>query len=64
VKDNPWRYAHLGTQLAVAILLGAGAGYAADERWGSRPWGMLAGTAVGAAAGFYQFFKEVAPPKP
>ena len=63
MKDNPWRYAHLGTQLAVAVLLGAGAGYAADKEYETSPWGLLGGVTLGAAAGFYQFFKEVSPPK-
>jgi len=58
LKASPWRYAALGTQLAVSILLGIGAGYWADRRFGTQPWGLLIGAALGALIGFYQFFVE------
>lgn len=58
VKDNPWRYAHLGTQLAAAVLLGLFVGYWADKRLGSGPWGLLAGGGIGVAVGLYLFMKE------
>jgi F0F1-type ATP synthase assembly protein I len=63
-KDNPWRYAMLGTQLAVSVGLGVIAGYYVDKSQGSRPWGLIIGAALGGIVGFYLFFKEVMGPKP
>ena len=62
-KDNPWRFAYLGTQLAAAIGVGFVAGYYVDKAKGSSPWGLLVGVSLGGILGFYQFFKEVMGPK-
>lgn len=53
---SPWAFAHVGFELAVAVAAGFGAGYWADNRWGTSPWLMLVGTLVGAGLGFYRFF--------
>ncbi len=44
-----------GTQLAVSVLLGVYAGYRLDGRWGTGPWFLLAGSALGLAVGLYSF---------
>lgn len=46
-----------GTQLAVAVLAGLYVGHRIDARWGSDPWGLLAGGAVGLGVGLYTFLK-------
>lgn len=52
-----WDHVSSGTQLAVSVLLGVYAGYRADKRWGSSPWGLLAGAGLGLAVGLYAFLK-------
>ena len=47
----------LGIQLAAAVALMFFIGRWLDERWGTAPWMMLTGTALGAIAGFYNFIK-------
>lgn len=49
----------LGTMFAAALLLGLGAGYWADGRFGTSPWLTLTGALVGLALGFYNFFSVV-----
>lgn len=49
----------LGIQLAAAVVVMFFVGRWLDLQWGTTPWMMLAGTMVGAAAGFYQFIKTV-----
>ena len=36
------------------------AGSWADEQFGTKPWLMIGGLALGAGAGFYNFFRTVA----
>lgn len=48
-------YGNVGLTFVAAVLLGFGAGWAADNRLfsgGTAPWLTLAGLAVGIAAGF------------
>jgi F0F1-type ATP synthase assembly protein I len=52
-----WDHVASGTQLAVSVLLGVYAGYYVDKHWGSSPWGLLLGAALGLAAGLYGFLK-------
>jgi F0F1-type ATP synthase assembly protein I len=42
-----------------AILLLGGMGYACDRWLGTEPWCLLAGLALGLAAGFYQLAKAL-----
>lgn len=44
-----------GTQLAISVLLGVYVGYRLDGRWGTGPWMLLAGSALGIAVGLYSF---------
>ena len=37
-------------EAVIAVLVGAGAGYWADGHWGTTPYGVLAGVAIGFAA--------------
>lgn len=54
-----WTLAAGGTQLAVTVLLGVYLGYKADARWGTTPWGMIVGTALGVGLGLYAFLKPL-----
>jgi F0F1-type ATP synthase assembly protein I len=44
-----------GTQLAVSVLLGVYVGYRLDGRWGTGPWLLLTGSALGLVVGLYSF---------
>jgi len=63
-EDNGWtlfrRYANLGLELVVAVLLGAWGGYQLDIWLGTSPWLLLVGFFLGAAAGFLNIFKLIA----
>lgn len=48
----------LGLEFAVAVALGAGAGYWADRKWNLFPWGTVAGAGAGFALGMYIVVKE------
>lgn len=57
-QPNPWRYAHLGLELAGAIIVLGLVGLWVDYRWGTGPWGVLGGVLVGAVGGLYLFIKD------
>jgi ATP synthase protein I len=57
LKADLLKAASLGLEIAVAVLLGAGAGYLADGRFKSSPWGMVAGLVIGAIAGLWNAYK-------
>ncbi len=48
-----------GFQLVFSILFFMGMGYLADRKLGTKPWLMLAGLALGLAAGFYTFLRRI-----
>ena len=52
-------YLALGIQLAATVIILFYVGYWADDYFGTRPWLMIAGLAVGVITGFYNFFKTV-----
>lgn len=52
-------YLALGVQLAATVVIMFYVGYWADEQFDTKPWLRLLGLAVGAGAGFYNFFKTV-----
>lgn len=48
----------LGVQFAAAMGLGVLLGLWVDRRFGTEPWALIAGAAVGLGAGFYHFLKS------
>ncbi|PIU20878.1 MAG: hypothetical protein COT18_00075 [Elusimicrobia bacterium CG08_land_8_20_14_0_20_59_10] len=58
-EESYWKYAQIGLQLAVGVLLGFWAGYSLDAKFGTSPWLMLGGAAAGMAGGFYLTAKEL-----
>lgn len=50
-----------GMTFAIVALLGAGAGYWLDGRFGSSPWLVIAGTIFGAVFGFIHLVETIAP---
>jgi ATP synthase protein I len=52
-------YLSIGTALAATVLLGVGAGYWVDRRWGTQPVFLLIGGTLGVATALLQFFKTV-----
>ncbi len=43
----------LGLEFAVAVALGVGGGYWADQKWALAPWGTVLGVFAGFALGMY-----------
>ena len=60
-KDSTdvWSLASGGTQLAVSVLLGVYVGRWLDGKWGTAPWCLVAGAALGLALGLYAFLKPL-----
>jgi F0F1-type ATP synthase assembly protein I len=58
------RHMAVGTELGVAVLIGAFGGYYLDRRFGTTPWLMIFGLAIGAAAGFKSLLRLAKPPSP
>jgi len=58
-KEEYWKYAQIGLELAAGVLLGFWAGYQLDKKLGTAPWLMLGGAAAGMAAGFYLVAREL-----
>jgi len=46
------RVSSMGLAMAIAIVLGFGAGYYVDLWLGTKPWGFLIGLVMGVIAGF------------
>lgn len=51
------RAASAGYFMIIAMLLGGGAGYAADHYFSTPPWGLLVGFLLGMAAGFRELYQ-------
>ncbi len=49
----------MGIQLAVAVVAFFFAGYWVDQKFGSAPYGSLAGVLLGSVGGFIKFFRAV-----
>ena len=49
----------LGIQFALLVLIGVGAGWWIDQRFGFAPWGILIGSVLGIAIAFYHFIRTV-----
>ncbi len=58
-KDNYWKYAQIGLELAVSVMVGFWGGYWLDKKFGTSPWLMLGGAAAGMAGGFYLVVREL-----
>lgn len=52
-------YLDASWQLAGAVGLWTGVGYLVDERFGTRPWGIIGGAVLGMGLGFYLFFRAM-----
>jgi F0F1-type ATP synthase assembly protein I len=52
------RYSSVGLELAGATAGLALIGYWVDGRFGTRPWGMLAGVIIGLVGGLYNLIRE------
>ena len=52
-------YMTLGAQIAAAVILFLFIGKYADDAFGTKPWLMVTGIAVGFAGGMIHFFREV-----
>jgi len=52
-------YLSLGTQLAASVLLLGGAGWFADEYFGTTPWMLVGGLSLGSVVGLIQFLRSV-----
>ncbi len=63
-QDNSWymlrRYANLGIEMVVSVLIGAWGGNSLDKWLGTRPWLLLLGFIFGAAAGFLNMARLIA----
>ncbi len=46
------RFASVGLEMGIAVAIGAGAGYLADNHFGTKPWLSLVGLLIGTVAGF------------
>lgn len=53
------RYAGIGLQFAVSVLLFLYAGQWFDRRFGTAPWGVLLGVLVGASAAFFSMYRRL-----
>ena len=64
-KEDKWKWSKgivmlaAGTELAILVLAGLFLGNWIDRKWGTQPWGILAGTLVGTATGFYNFVRII-----
>ncbi len=52
-------YLGLGTELAASVVGMLLIGYFLDKHFGTSPWLLLTGAAVGLIGGFYNFIKEI-----
>lgn len=48
------------SELVAAVMVGAGMGWGLDRLVGSEPWGLIAGLALGGAAGFWGVYRLAA----
>jgi len=62
VADDNRNYSdffYMGFMFPACIVVGAGFGYFADQRWHHiDPWGKIIGFLVGTVAGFYNFYQS------
>jgi F0F1-type ATP synthase assembly protein I len=51
------RYANIGIEMMVSVLIGAFGGYGLDYLFHAKPWLMIIGFIFGSAAGFRSLFR-------
>lgn len=51
------RYANIGIEMMVSVLIGALGGYGLDYLFHTKPWLMIAGFILGSIAGFVSLFR-------
>lgn len=56
---SPASFAGAGAQFVLSILLFLYIGKWLDGRFGTAPWLLMIGAFVGAAAGFYSFYRRI-----
>jgi len=57
------RYANLGIEMVVSVLIGAWGGHSLDEWLGTSPWFFLLGFLFGTASGFLSIVRLIASEK-
>jgi F0F1-type ATP synthase assembly protein I len=58
-QDTHWgRFATIGLEAGVGVILGVVVGSWLDKKFGWEPWGLLVSTLLGTAAGMYQLVRE------
>jgi len=57
-NGSAFEYLQIGLELAASALLGLFAGLWVDNRFDSRPWGVLCGSALGIGAGLYRAIRQ------
>ncbi|MDY6881716.1 MAG: AtpZ/AtpI family protein [Desulfatiglans sp.] len=55
IKDLAF-FSSIGLAVALSIAIGAGGGYYIDEKFGTNPWGLYIGSALGIAAAFRNLY--------
>ena len=57
--DRAWlRYSGMGFEFAAALACFALIGYWVDRHWGTGPWGIVIGAALGLIGGTYNLIRE------
>ncbi len=51
------RYANIGIEMMVSVLIGAFGGYGLDRLFHTKPWLMIVGFILGSIAGFVSLFR-------
>jgi F0F1-type ATP synthase assembly protein I len=51
------RYANIGIEMMVSVLIGAFGGYGLDYLFHTKPWFMIVGFILGSVAGFRSLFR-------
>jgi F0F1-type ATP synthase assembly protein I len=60
LRKQMYTYGNLGLEMLVAVFVGAFGGYLLDRWLHTRPWLLLVGFVLGAAAGYRNIFKLMA----
>lgn len=55
------RFAGVGLQFGVTLVLFAAAGYWLDQKFGTRPWLLISGVLLGSGGAFYSMIRRIPP---